>query len=249
LAVKRSQSAARVLAALEQIARHQPIGVSALARLLDADKSALQRDVMTLADAGWIRAAPGPSTQWELAPYAMTIAQLPASLSGLRMQARAALDALRQEINETVYLMAPDRNRFIVVDAIESRPGLRMFSPLGIVAQVRRTATGRAFLAGLPPQGQLDWLGEPPDAATLADFARVRQQGYAVSDGEMRPGSIAIAAPIFGLDQRPEAAICITGTSERLPPDRWAAIGEATAAAAMTVSAAQTGRERIAAGL
>jgi len=129
LAVKRSQSAARVLAALEQIARHQPIGVSALARLLDADKSALQRDVMTLADAGWIRAAPGPSTQWELAPYAMTIAQLPASLSGLRMQARAALDALRQEINETVYLMAPDRNRFIVVDAIESRPGLRMFSP------------------------------------------------------------------------------------------------------------------------
>ena len=63
MSVKRSQSAARVLAVLECIARHQPIGVSELARLLQADKSAVQRAVMTLADDGWIRLASGNAEQ------------------------------------------------------------------------------------------------------------------------------------------------------------------------------------------
>ena len=53
MAVKRSQSAARVLAALEGIARHQPVGVSELARQLGADKSATQRAIMTLAAPVW----------------------------------------------------------------------------------------------------------------------------------------------------------------------------------------------------
>ena len=63
MAVKRSQSASRVLSVLELIASRQPIGVSALAKLLDEDKSAVQRAIMTLADAGWIRIAPEPPTR------------------------------------------------------------------------------------------------------------------------------------------------------------------------------------------
>ena len=54
MAVKRNLSAGRMLAVFETIARAQPVGVSALARELGADKSAVQRDLMTLADAGWI---------------------------------------------------------------------------------------------------------------------------------------------------------------------------------------------------
>ena len=43
MAVKWSQSASRVLAVLEKIAEYQPVGISQLVRLLDADKSAVQR--------------------------------------------------------------------------------------------------------------------------------------------------------------------------------------------------------------
>ena len=67
--VKRSQSASRVLAVLEGIARHQPIGVSDLARLLDADKSAVQRAIMTLADEGWIHSASGSPSKWQLTAH------------------------------------------------------------------------------------------------------------------------------------------------------------------------------------
>ena len=66
MAVKRSHSAARMLAVFEAVARTQPIGVSALARDLGADKSAVQRDLMTLADAGWIATSPVGNGQWEL---------------------------------------------------------------------------------------------------------------------------------------------------------------------------------------
>ena len=65
MAVKRSLSASRMLSVFELVARLQPIGVSALARELAADKSAVQRDIMTLADAGWIQAVPGARGQWE----------------------------------------------------------------------------------------------------------------------------------------------------------------------------------------
>ena len=57
MAVKPLQSLQRALSVIEAIAANQPIGVAALARLLGEDKSAVQRDLMTLADAGWIRAA------------------------------------------------------------------------------------------------------------------------------------------------------------------------------------------------
>ena len=76
MGVKRIQSAARVLTALEGIARHQPIGVSALARLLGDDKSAVQRAIMTLADRGWIRAAPGSPVKWELTAHIHAVAHM-----------------------------------------------------------------------------------------------------------------------------------------------------------------------------
>ena len=66
MTVKRSRSGSRVLAVLEAIARHQPVGVSTLARELATDKSAVQRAIMTLADSGWIHPAARSPTRWQL---------------------------------------------------------------------------------------------------------------------------------------------------------------------------------------
>jgi hypothetical protein len=55
--VKRSQSGLRIIAVLETVVRHQPVGVTELARLLGADKGAIQRALMTLADSDWITQA------------------------------------------------------------------------------------------------------------------------------------------------------------------------------------------------
>src|SRR5579859_894639 len=111
VSVKRSQSATRVLAVLEMIARHQPIGVSELARLLEADKSAVQRGVMTLADEGWVHALPDAPTRWQLTGHIHVVAHLAHSRSDLRQRARGVLEALRNETGESIALTTPDVGR------------------------------------------------------------------------------------------------------------------------------------------
>jgi IclR family acetate operon transcriptional repressor len=237
MAVKRSQSASRVLAALELIAAHQPIGVSALARLLGEDKSAVQRAVMTLFDAGWIRAAPEPPTRWELTAHMFTLANLPHSANDLRLRARRMLEALRDEIGETVFLAVPDIGRFVVIEVAESLHTLRAALRVGEIIPVRGSATARALLPYLTPERLATTLGgEAPDPADLAEFAATRARGYGLSVGGVMQGSTIVAASIFDTDGQPIAAIGITGPSDRITPDRHDKVGALASECARNLS-------------
>jgi IclR family acetate operon transcriptional repressor len=236
MAVKRSRSASRVLAVLDAVAAHQPVGVSALAKLLDADKSATQRALMTLADDGWIR--PLPRAQWELTPRLLAMSRLPHSLQDLRRRARAVLGSLRDAIGETAFLIAPDTDRFVIVEAMESDQWLRMVPPLGMIVPVRGSATGRAVLAFCDAERQAELLGGAPDPGLCAELAIVRTRGHAISEGEIDPGSVSFAAPVFDGDGTPIGAIVLSGPRLRITPDRDARIGALVAEAAARLSTA-----------
>jgi DNA-binding IclR family transcriptional regulator len=222
MSVKRSQSAARVLAVLECVARHQPIGVSELARLLQADKSAVQRAAMTLADAGWIRLASG---KWGLTAHILAVAHMGHMRNDLRQRAHGALETLRDASGETVLLVVPDIGRFVVIDAVESRNMLRTVPHLGLAVPVRRSATSRAVLPYMTREQQIELLGEPPDSRLMAEFAATLKRGFSVSDGDVISGSTNIAAPILELDGRPIGAVVASGPSERLTPKRQREVG------------------------
>lgn len=225
MAVKRSLSAGRMLTVFELVARQQPIGVSALARELGADKSAVQRDLMTLADAGWIRTAPGARGQWELTLHALSLARPPHSSNSLRHRLRPVLEQLNAETNETVYLTLPHRRGFVVFDALESGHVLRVIPPVGMTVPVEGSATAKAFLPYLRPEEQKALLGLRPSIAMQSDFARTRERGYAVNDGDIVPGSVSIAAAILDPSDRPLGAVVVVGPVERIVPERWPAIG------------------------
>lgn len=236
MSVKRSRSASRVLAVLEAVARHQPIGVSGLARLLAADKSAVQRAVMTLADEGWIRPAPGTPTRWELTAHILAVAHMGHSSNDLRQRARATLAALRDESGETVLLTVPDVGRFVVIDALESPQLLRTVPHLGLPVPVRGSATSRAILPYMPPEQQIEVLGGPPDAALREEFVMTHKHGYSVSAGDVIEGSTNIAAPIFEVDGRPAGAIVISAPSERIPAEHHERLGAMVLRAARSLS-------------
>ena len=236
MAVKRSQSASRVLAVLEAIARHQPVGVSDLARLLGADKSAVQRAIMTLADEGWIYAAPGAPARWQLTAHILAVAHMGHRSNDLRQRARSTLEALRNESGETVLLTVPDMHRFVVIDALESRQLLRTVPHIGLAVPIRGSATSRAILPYMSPEQQIELLGELPDAALLDEFAATLKRGYSISEGDVADGSTNIAAPIFELDGDPAGAVVISAPSERLTSDRHASIGAMASRAARELS-------------
>src|SRR5690606_28236117 len=119
------RSAERVLATLEALAETQPIGVGALARALDEDKSAVQRALVTLAHAGWIRPAPGDQARWELSARALVVAENAQRRSGLRQQLRGSVVALAEETAESVIVATPDSGRIVIVDVAESRQLVR----------------------------------------------------------------------------------------------------------------------------
>lgn len=237
MAVKRSRSASRMLSVFEAIAAAQPVGVSALSRSLDADKSAVQRDLMTLADAGWIRAAPGIAGQWELTPHILTLARAPYSADSLRQRARPVLEWLRGETGETVYLTVPDGNRFVVIDALESFHMLRMVPPVGLVIPVHGSATARAILPYLDGDDQARMLGAEPDNTLQQEFAATCALGYAVNQEEIIRGAIALASAILDREGKPVGTLVLTGPADRLAAPRQHEFGQKLRAAAAQLSA------------
>lgn len=225
MAVKRSQSAIRVLAVLESIARQQPIGVSALARSLGADKSAVQRAIMTLADQGWVCMASNAPSKWQLTGHLLAVAHAGQMSNGLRQRSRAALELLRDESGETVILVVPDIRRFVVIDIFESRQLLRTAPTIGMSVPARRSATGRAILPHMSRERQIELLGEPPDETLLAEFAATLKLGFAVSDGDVVAGSTNVAAPILDVDGQPAGAVVVSGPGERLGVRRQRSVG------------------------
>jgi IclR family acetate operon transcriptional repressor len=234
--VKRSQGVLRALAVLDQIAARQPIGVSALAKLLEEDRSAVQRTVMTLADAGWIRPAPEAQAQWELSAHIYTLALLPRSSASLRERARPVLEEICARTGETAFLALPDVRRFVAIQVAESPHILRAALRVGQIILPRESATGRAMLPYFDPRRQEAMLGHPPAEADLREFAATRARGFGLSAGDVMPGATSLAAPVFDAEDEAEAALVVSGPSERLTPERHAEIGALLARNAASLS-------------
>lgn len=236
MAVKTSQSGARILTALERIAQHQPLGVSELARLLDTNVAAAQRAIATLAEEGWIRPAPGKPMRWELTAHIHTVAQHAYGSHDLRRRARGALEQLWRETGESVLLIVPEDGKFIVIDVLESPHFLRSAPPVGLVVPPRASATAWAMLPYMPAERQPDFLGAPPDAAMAREFADTRARGYAISRGDVFAGSTNVAAPIFEMDGRPIGAVLISVPNDRAGPGEEARLGTMAMATASRLS-------------
>jgi IclR family transcriptional regulator, acetate operon repressor len=234
--VKRLRSASRVLAVVEAVAEHQPIGVAALARLLDDDKSAVQRALMTLADDGWIHPAPGEPTRWELTTRIHVLAHLAQGHTDLRQRARISLDALRELTGETIILAVPDAGRLVAIDVLESRQLVRTAPYVGMVIPAADSASGQAVLAHLDDDERAAFLGAPVPPALHDTLLTVRRRGWALNDGDVVAGATNIGAAIVDDDGRPVAAVTVSAPSDRVPASRHAKLGALVADTAASLS-------------
>jgi DNA-binding IclR family transcriptional regulator len=114
-------------------------------------------------------------------------------------------------------------------------------------------ATANIILAHLPPhqlrsvfnkqQESISAAGLGRDWETLkAKLARIRQQGYAFSAGEFRPGIAGLAAPLFNKDGEVlgSVALATSTRSPRLAEFKGLAPGLLEAAAAISRGIAES---------
>ncbi|MEU1557741.1 IclR family transcriptional regulator [Streptomyces scabiei] len=225
------KSVTRSLRILEAVAQHQPVTVGELTKLFGLPKSTVQRTLVTLNEAGWLRANRKDTTRWEIG--ARVLAVRPAALQGssLFAAARDPMVSLRDAMNETIHLSVPDGlHGMVVVDRVDCAQAVRTFHTIGDTSPLHATAVGRAVLAHLPGRdveevitAGLERFSDttPADADELrAELARIRTDGYAVNRNQFRPGVCAVAAPVLDEDGTPLAAVAVSMPESRYEADR-----------------------------
>ncbi|MFD2685212.1 IclR family transcriptional regulator [Streptomyces phyllanthi] len=238
------KSVTRSLRILEAVAQHQPVTVGELTKLFGLPKSTVQRTLVTLAEAGWLRANRRDTTRWEIG--ARVLAVRPAALQGssLFAAAREPMIRLRDAVNETIHLSVPDALQcMVVVDRVDCDHAVRTFHTIGDTSPLHATAVGRAILAHLPKQDVEELVAQglerfsdttPADPDELrAELDRIRTEGYAINTNQYRPGVCALGAPVLDESGTPLAAVAISMPDSRYDADRapeWGRLVAGTAA-------------------
>lgn len=229
------QSVAKAFSVIKAFERSSPeLTLSHVADRTGLDRGTTFRFINTLVELGYMRGVPG-SKRYRLTLKCLELGFNALSSSDLSVHAEPLLREAVPDIadagslgvlegGEVVYLQrvqtSLDRHGF------DRRPGSRT----GAYA----TALGHAILAYLPRDMQIAQLESVervkvsertlialPDL--LARLETVRDQGYAISDGENAYGLRTVAAPILDRDGTPIAAISLTVQSNRMPMDAFAA--------------------------
>ncbi|MFD5947364.1 IclR family transcriptional regulator [Streptomyces collinus] len=246
------KSVTRSLRILEAVAQHQPVTVGELTKLFGLPKSTVQRTLVTLAEAGWLRANRKDTTRWEVG--ARVLAVRPAALQGssLFAAAREPMVRLRDAVNETIHLSVPDALQcMVVVDRVDCDQAVRTFHTIGDTSPLHATAVGRTVLAHLPRRDVDDLLAaglerfsdstpvEPDELR--AELDRIRTDGYAVNRNQYRPGVCAVAAAVLDEDGTPLAAVAVSMPEARYDGERTPKWGRLVADTAAEISQRRRG--------
>jgi IclR family acetate operon transcriptional repressor len=157
--------------------------------------------------------------------------------AGLRERARATLEALRDETDETIILNVAENGQVIVLDVAESSQLIRAAPKIGLVVSATDTAAGQAILANLPDAEVPKYLGGvAPDAGLRASLAEVRSRTWALNIGAVYPDARAVGAAILDANHEAIASITVSGPADRMPPALQDALGPVVAAAARRLS-------------
>ncbi|MFD7312882.1 IclR family transcriptional regulator [Streptomyces sp. NPDC059883] len=245
------QNVLNALRALEEVAARQPVGVADLARAMELPKSSVQRALVTLHTAGWLRPAGGTPTRWVVTTKALHVGRHATGELGLRDVAVPVMEELRRRTDETVHLAVPEGGKVVLIERLETAQPVRIILPLGQNLPLHASANGKAVLAA-SPAGVIDrQLAEGLSGFTattitdprrlLAELAEIRERGYAANGGEWRTDVSAVAAAVLGGSGQPVASISVNVPTSRLTSEDQAAYGLLVREAAAAVGAALGG--------
>lgn len=188
--------------------------------------------------------------QYRLGPRAFRMASKIQSRWSFPNLMQSELEQLAAATGESVSLAVLDTDaaRVTYVSVIDSRQPIRYALNVGLSAHLYCTAAGRVLLAHADADWQEHYLRtttfKPYTPRTMVDADAVRESlrqvlkdGCAISIGESMPGSAAVAAPLYGPDDRVVAAIGVGA-----PADRLEANLDALRAAVLAAAARASGR-------
>ena len=131
-----------------------------------------------------------------------------------------ALERLWEACDETVMLFVPNppHGRMLVHEIRSSKP-LYYSRPVGYIAPLTNGAAGKVMLAFGPDEHVRrvsEALPENERRKLQSDIQRIRKDRYFAASGEVLPGAVSIAAPVFGHDAEVLGAVSVVGPETRM---------------------------------
>ncbi|NBD29909.1 MAG: helix-turn-helix domain-containing protein [Alphaproteobacteria bacterium] len=206
-------------------AKGRPARFAELLAESDHPKATLYRLLQTLTSQGMLTYDEGRQTY---APglRLVRLAHAAWQQSSLAPIARPLLDALSEQVGETIHLAQMDQGQVLYVDKRNARKPIDMFSEAGKIGPGYCTGVGKAMMAFLPEDDRAKainmqaFFAHTPQTLTTAEALEreldaIRAEGVSFDREEHEQGIICIAAPILSATGRVMGALSITTSTQR----------------------------------
>lgn len=231
---------------LLELLAEKPLGLLELAERLNRPKSSLYRIITTLEDRGYIT-RDEENEKYCIGLKALELTKKLLENNTLNNLSRFEMQRLVEQTGESVNLGVLSGDEILYVAVLEGTHQLKFTETVGSKAPLHATAIGKAIAAHLSEE-KLSRLLEkkefikftPNTIDSEGTFRKelkiVRETGYALDDEEIATGARCIAAPIFNMFGRVEAALSISGAIHRLSDEKLDELSQLVISATQNIS-------------
>ena len=214
------EATVRAVSILDALADGGELGTVDLARRTGISASTVSRQLGTLTRSGLVEHLQATG-RYRLGVRVLALANAVLGRLDLRDLARPLLEELVAEVGETATLSIPGERDAITVDFVPTDRYVQGVTRLGRPSVGHASSAGKVLLAfgEVPlPRGRLQaftprTIVGPDELA--AEIARVRESGHAEALEEREDGLNAVAAPVWGADNRLAAIVALQGPAGR----------------------------------
>lgn len=200
---------------------------------LNVPKASAHRLCTTLLEANLITQHPA-TRRYMLSSHALWLGSGYLRHSALYRAAFFPMQELARQLPGTVQLGVLDQDYVLFIHSVGYSGAPDAFADVGLRRTLNATASGKIFLAGMPPAEvnrimfksarQFTSSTITSAARMKQEIAQVKKMNYARNVEELLPGYWVLAAAVVGQDDRPAAAISITLPLSEFTQEREAAI-------------------------
>ena len=216
------QSVDRALTILDIISDAEDgLTLAQIAQKVELPKSTVHGLVSTLRDHRYLKQADDDG-RYQMGMKLFEMGTKAARSWDIRDAAKPTMRWLSKEFGETVHLGCEDNGEVLYLDKIAADSLITIVSEIGTRLPMHCSGIGKALLAHkseseikryISNKGLIPLTGRTitNKDAFLAELEKVREQGFAIDDGEIMEGLRCVGAPIFDADGIVRYAISVSG--------------------------------------
>ena len=223
-----NRSVERAFALVDELAENGGGRVSELAERVDMPVSTAHDHLQTLVETGYVRME---GKEYQTTTRFLEVGHRQRHRLEVFKAVRDELETVAEETDEHATLFVEEADQAVILAVQEGADAVNLFAYPGARMPMHAVAPGKAMLASMPTdrvesiidrQGLVELTSRTiTDPDVLFDqLEEIRQQGYAIDEGERIAGMVCIAAPIFDKNDRVRGAICVCGPQSRIDETR-----------------------------